>query len=183
MGFSVLWGYLHEDGIESTADVLALVGVAQTRGWVRTLCWQDLDEGYREASEADRNSFLDAYSNLAPGWDPDVDYGNPNLHVEITEEGKSEWRRRHPLERDESWKAEHDPKVTTTIWALDEQLADVTLREMLRRGARSLGAARQWSLVNRVVEPATFELRRGEVIDGVKVTYRWVNPDSTTPGS
>ena len=36
---------------------------------------------------------------------------------------------------------------------------------------------------SRIVESATFELGTGDVVDGVKFTYTWLNPDAATPDS
>jgi hypothetical protein len=168
MAFSLTYSLLHEVGIANLAEGLSVVEAVERRSWVRVLHYRDDPVRYRRATKEQRKAFLAAYPELIPTWDPDVDYGEPNLHVEITDQGKAEWRRRHPLERRNAWRCEGHPSLgAMTVWAIDENLAD--------------WIAGPPTYASRHVEPATFELNTGDVIVGVKGTYRWLNPDATTP--
>jgi hypothetical protein len=174
MGFSLMYAHLHEEGLANPADGLSALEELEARSWVRILCYRDGRLPYQPATREQRHEFVAAYPKLKPTWNPDVDYGGPNLHVEITDEGKAEWRRRHPLERDHAWTAEHDPEGhSMTVWAIDEAVADSVADST--SGPQQHYAARE-------VEPARFELKTG-VVDGVKVTYTWLNPDATTQDS
>jgi hypothetical protein len=124
--------------------------------------------GWRAPSSEERATALSEYRDeLFPDLDPIytmVDYELPSpphgLHAFITEAGKAEWRQRHPLAREDAWECEGHPSLgAMTIWAIDEEVADAV--------------AGPPPYASREVEAETFRLRRGETIDGVKVTYRW----------
>jgi hypothetical protein len=162
MGFSLMYAHLHEEGVANPAGGLELLEDIERRDWLRILRYTGDPDRYLRAAKHHRSAFLAAYPTLRPSWNPDVDFGEPNLHFEITEDGKAEWRRRHPLERDHAWKAEGDPDGKfRRVWAIDEKLAD--------------SVAGPPPYASREVEPATFELKTGDVVEGVKITYRWLN--------
>jgi len=162
IGFSLMYAHLNEEGVASPAQGLELLEEMEQRGWIRIRRWVENPDRYLRTDRHHRNAFLASYPALKPTCDPDVDFGQPNLHLEITEDGKAEWRRRHPLERDHAWKAETDPQgAFEIVWAIDEELAD------------SIAGPSPYA--SREVEPARFQLKTGHVVDGVKVTYRWLN--------
>ncbi len=145
----------------------------EEQGWIELLKHENGE--WSRATDDERARALDEYrERLFPDLDrvyATVDLELPSsphgLYAAATEAGKREWRGRHPLQRRDTWKVEGHPSLgQMTVWAIDEKIAD--------------SVAGPPSYVAREVTPASFELRTGEIIEGVKVSYRWLNPEATT---
>src|SRR5439155_25688311 len=106
-----------------------------------------------------RQRVLEQHAAIKPKWDPDVDYGDLNLHFELTDAGKAEWlRRRGPTPDEYAWMAEFG-KGSISFRAKTEDIALRIAEEALRRdydGKPRLG--------NRISVPCACELKSGDKI-------------------
>jgi hypothetical protein len=162
-GFSVLYPDLYEGGLKSPRDAAELLFSLEEQGWLRVLNWGGQKETYRPASKRARKDFLSAHQN--------VDYGEANLHFEITDEGKAErLRRRGPTKDEDAWKGQLGDREVI-VWATSEANARRVARQLVRL---SFVAPEDHRVAFRrhQVEPDTFELNTGEQFNGVRVTYR-----------
>jgi hypothetical protein len=169
-GFSVLYPDLHEGGLRRPQDAVEFLFGLEESGWLRILTWSERDDRYRAASKRFRQDFLRAHENVKPKWDPDVDYGEGNLHFELTDEGKAEYLRREgPTHEDDAWKAEGGDGELF-VWATSEANARRFARRLVRHYVAPEG--HRVAFRRHKVEPAEFVLNTGERFDGVRVTYR-----------
>ncbi len=99
-----------------------------------------------------------------------MDYGEANLHFELTDDGKAEYlRRRGPTKADDAWKAEGGDGELV-VWATSEANARRFARRLVRQYVVPDG--QRVAFRRHEVEPTEFELSTGERFDGVRVTYQ-----------
>jgi hypothetical protein len=182
-GFSIIYLELRSHGMKGPPDALAFLFGLEERGWIkvrryeedgpRRHKWKVASKRYRQDFLKEHDQYFRKLQARKPRWsqDPDLDYGEFNLHFVITGEGKAEYLQREgPTEDKHAWEAQLEADELT-VWAPTEEIARSIARQSARRDyfapAGSRVAFRRSSC-----EPAAFELKTGERFDGVRVTYR-----------
>ncbi|MEK6276052.1 MAG: hypothetical protein AABM30_12070 [Actinomycetota bacterium] len=169
-GFSVLYPDLYEGGLRSPQDAAELLFGLEDQGWLRVLTWAERKDQFRPATKRSRKDFLTAHENVKPRWDPDVDYGETNLHFDLTVEGKAEYLRREGETKDEdAWKGQLEDREVV-VWATSEANTRRVARRLVRQSYVAPEGQRM-AFRRHAVEPATFELKTEEQFNGVRVTY------------